>query len=44
MKNALAIISVTTGKVTACANRLDRKGERINQLNQHAAKHAVRQH
>jgi hypothetical protein len=44
MKNALATISVKTEKVTACANRLERKGKRIKQLNLHAARHIVRRH
>jgi hypothetical protein len=44
MKNALATISVMTEKSSAWANRLDIKGERIKQLNQLVAKHAVRQH
>ncbi len=44
MKKALAMISVTAEKVTAWVNRLDRKGERIKQLNQHAALHLAKHH
>ncbi len=40
MKKTLAIVSTESEKITTLANRLDRKGERINQfLNQHAAMH-----